>query len=175
MARSPKLKVFRTAIGFHDAFVAAPSQKAALEAWGARSNLFTRGVAEIVTDPKLAAAALAAPGKVIKVLRGTPAEQIAALGKGQKSAGAKPAKLQRTAKPSPRPSRAALDRAEKALAAIEARHRHETDAIEREEAALRKRQAALRQKQDREYGAGENKRDAARENYDRAMEEWRDA
>ena len=30
----PKLKVYRTPIGFHDAYVAAPSQKAALDAWG---------------------------------------------------------------------------------------------------------------------------------------------
>jgi hypothetical protein len=28
-----KLKVFRTPIGFHDAYVAAPSKKAALAAW----------------------------------------------------------------------------------------------------------------------------------------------
>lgn len=33
MAKRP-LKVFRTAIGFHDAYVAATSRKAALEAWG---------------------------------------------------------------------------------------------------------------------------------------------
>ncbi len=33
MAR--KLKVFRTPAGFHDAYVAAPSRKAALAAWGA--------------------------------------------------------------------------------------------------------------------------------------------
>ena len=36
MARTGRLKVFRTSIGFHDAYVAAPSRKAALEAWGAR-------------------------------------------------------------------------------------------------------------------------------------------
>jgi hypothetical protein len=35
MPRAAKLKVFRTPIGFHDAYVAAPSQKAALEAWEA--------------------------------------------------------------------------------------------------------------------------------------------
>ena len=79
--RKQKLKVFRTPIGFHDAYVAAPSQKAALEAWGADANLFARGEAEEVTEPKLAKAPLEHPGKVVKVLRGTKAEHLAALGK----------------------------------------------------------------------------------------------
>lgn len=47
------LKVFRTPAGFHDAYVAAPSQKAALKAWGSEADLFARGIAEKVTDPKL--------------------------------------------------------------------------------------------------------------------------
>src|SRR5688572_7597704 len=79
MARAAKLKVFRTPIGFHDAYVAAPSQKAAIEAWGSDRDLFARGEAELVSDPKLAAEPLANPGKVIKRLRGTAKEQIAAL------------------------------------------------------------------------------------------------
>ena len=79
--RKPTLNVFRTPIGFHDAYVAAPSQKAALEAWGADANLFARGEAEEVTEPKLAKAPLERPGEVVKVLRGTRAQQLAALGK----------------------------------------------------------------------------------------------
>ena len=79
--RKPTLKVFRTPIGFHDAYVAAPSQSAALEAWGADANLFARGEAEEVTEPKLAKAPLERPGEVVKVLRGTRAQQLAALGK----------------------------------------------------------------------------------------------
>ena len=74
------LKVFRLPIGFHDAYVAAPSQKAAAEAWGSDIAVFARGEAELVTDPKLAEEPLASPGKVIKRLRGTAEEQIAALG-----------------------------------------------------------------------------------------------
>ena len=38
-----KLKVFRTPIGFHDAYVAAPSRAAALRAWGADTDLFSTG------------------------------------------------------------------------------------------------------------------------------------
>jgi len=74
-----KLKVFRTPIGFHDAYVAAPSRKAALAAWGADADLFARGVAELVTDPKLMAEPLEKPGEVIRRVRGTAAEHIAAL------------------------------------------------------------------------------------------------
>jgi hypothetical protein len=48
-----KLKVYRTAIGFHDAYVAAPNQKAALEAWGSNANLFGLCMAELVTDETL--------------------------------------------------------------------------------------------------------------------------
>ena len=73
------LKVFRTPIGFHDAYVAVPTKKAALAAWGSTRDLFARGIAELVTDPALTAEPLAAPGTVIKRSRGTTAEQIAAL------------------------------------------------------------------------------------------------
>jgi hypothetical protein len=47
VARTQKLKVYRTPIGFHDAYVAAPSKKAALEASGSDANLFVRGIAEL--------------------------------------------------------------------------------------------------------------------------------
>ena len=82
MPRRSKLKVFRTAIGFHDAYVAAPSQKAALEAWGSDGNLFATGAAERVDDPALAREPLAQPGVVIRRPRGTMARSI---GPGQRS------------------------------------------------------------------------------------------
>ena len=80
MAVSKKLKVFRTPIGFHDAYVAAPSQKAALKAWGAGTNLFAAGAAELVTDPKLTKKPLAHPGEVIRRVRGSADEHVRALG-----------------------------------------------------------------------------------------------
>jgi len=85
MAKAKKLKVFRTPIGFHDAYVAAPSRKAALEAWGSDGDLFAQGLAEVVTDPKLTKKALARPGEVIRMRRGTEAEQLRALGKKRAS------------------------------------------------------------------------------------------
>lgn len=95
MPRQQKLKVFRTPIGFHDAYVAAPSRKAALEAWGSDSDLFARGIAEPVTDPELAREPLQNPGQVIRRLRGTEAEQIAAL--PRRSLPKRPSTLNRTA------------------------------------------------------------------------------
>lgn len=80
--RKKRLKVFRTPIGFHDAYVAAPSQKAALEAWGAQTDLFSNGSAEVVTDPELTKAPLDRPGTVVKVPRGTKRHHLAALDSG---------------------------------------------------------------------------------------------
>ena len=64
MAR--KLKTYQTSIGFFDMAVAAPSMKAALEAWGAGSNLFHQGVAKETDDPDVIAATMAKPGIVLK-------------------------------------------------------------------------------------------------------------
>ena len=80
--RGHKLKVYATPIGFHDALVAAPSQKAALEAWGADTNLFSQGSAQVVTDRELIRRALSKPGKVVRVPRGTIREHLAALDSG---------------------------------------------------------------------------------------------
>ena len=54
MAR--KLKTYQTSLGFFDQAVAAPSMKAALEAWGADSNLFHQGAAKESYDPDVIAA-----------------------------------------------------------------------------------------------------------------------
>jgi hypothetical protein len=64
MAR--KLKTYQTSLGFFDLAVAAPSMKAALEAWGADSNLFHQGAAKESEDPDVIAATMAAPGVVLK-------------------------------------------------------------------------------------------------------------
>ena len=64
MAR--KLKTYQTSLGFFDLAVAAPSMKAALEAWGADSNLFHQGVAKQSEDPDVIAATIVAPGVVLK-------------------------------------------------------------------------------------------------------------
>src|ERR1700709_2520252 len=64
MAR--KLKVFQTSLGFYDEAIAAPSRKAALDAWGANSNLFHQGMAKECNDPDIVAAAISKPGIILR-------------------------------------------------------------------------------------------------------------
>ena len=176
--RKQKLKVYRTPIGFHDAYVAAPSQKAALEAWGSDSNLFTAGTAELVTDPALIKEALERPGEVIKRLRGTREEQMAALGKAPKAppknaAGSRIKSGMKTGGAKrPKPSRAGVEKAEAAIAELERRHAAERGAIEREERALAKRRRAMEEKHRAALDKARAKRDAAEEHYRDAMREW---
>ena len=110
--RGRKFKVFRTPIGFHDAYVAAPSRKAALEAWGADSNIFAQGIAEEVTDPALMEEPLARPGEVIRRARGSAEEHVAAADSqrpGKKEGGSRI----KENRPSPRPSPAKRERRKK--------------------------------------------------------------
>jgi type IV secretory pathway VirB10-like protein len=69
MAR--KLKTYTTSAGFFDLAVAAPSMKAALEAWGSKNNLFQHGFAKVSDDPKIVAATMAHPGVVLRRPVGT--------------------------------------------------------------------------------------------------------
>jgi colicin import membrane protein len=64
MAR--KLKTYTTSAGFFELALAAPSMKAALEAWGSKSNLFHHGFAKEADDPETVAAAMAKPGVVLR-------------------------------------------------------------------------------------------------------------
>jgi hypothetical protein len=61
-----KLKTYQTSLGFYDLVVAAPSMKAALEAWGSKSNLFHQGLAKEAEDSKVIAEAMAKPGVVLQ-------------------------------------------------------------------------------------------------------------
>lgn len=173
-----KLKVFRTSTGFHDAYVAATSRKAALAAWGADADLFARGVAEEVTDAKLQAAPLERPGEVIKVSRGDLSAQLKALGPRRKKARAraespeKAAVPRKAAKPKAPPKRDKVDAAEAALKAARQRHAAAEDRLEAEREAIERKLAALRARQDKEAARLERKRDEAREAYRQALERW---
>ena len=168
--KARKLKVFRTAIGFHDAYVAAPSRKAALAAWGTSVDLFARGAAEEVGDPALAAAPLAAPGEVVRRPRGTADEFLAALPPTpRRSPRARSEKPEAAVKPHSPPSRAALDAAEAALAAAEQRFRAEATALRDRERALADDRRALDQRREREMAALEQTRAAARAAYEQAL------
>lgn len=168
-----KLKVFRTAIGFHDAYVAAPSRKAALDAWGSEKNLFASGRAEEVSDPAMTTAPLADPGMVIKVRRGSSAENMAALAKPTPRRGRHLGKPLRT--PAPRPSRAALDKAESALERAGAALASELAAIDAELEALRRRRRAIMDNRKKAIGDLHQRLDEARTEYEAAVERWRKA
>ena len=177
-----KLKVFRTSTGFHDAYVAAPSRKAALAAWGADADLFARGVAEEVPDRKLTAAPLERPGEVIKLSRGDLSAQLKALGLKKKKSKSKPkveepeetARPRKAPKPKPPPKRDKVDAAEHALKQARQSHAGEAKRLEDQRDAIERKLEALRAKQDKELARLEQKREEAREAYREALERWSD-
>jgi hypothetical protein len=184
MPSAKRLKVYRTPIGFHDAYVAAPSQKAALAAWGVDHNLFAKGMADVVTDPDLVKEPMSKPGTVIKRLRGTAEEQIAALGtapprraqalREERRDTRKPkAKPRPPPKPKPRPSRSALDRAEEALSLARARQEAEARDLAAQEAELARRRRALVSNHAAELARLERARESARAAYTAAIAKWR--
>jgi hypothetical protein len=61
-----RLKTYQTSSGFFDLAVAAPSMKAAAEAWGSRTNVFTQGFAKESRDPAIVSATMAKPGVVLR-------------------------------------------------------------------------------------------------------------
>jgi len=168
MARA--LKVFRTAAGFHDAYVAASSRKAALAAWGADVDLFARGIAEQVTDPASMAEPLEQPGEVIMRSRGGLADQLKALGPSKRAA-AKPAHEKRkpTAKP---PSRARLDRAEAALDKAVEQHAAKLAQLEAERDALDRRIDQFSARHNKGKVTLERRRNEARDDYRKALDKW---
>jgi len=175
--RKQKLKVFVTPIGFHDAYVAAPSQKAALEAWGADSNIFAQGIAEQVTDPKLMEEPLASPGKVIKRVRGSADEHFAELDRAapKKKAAKESGKVVqlKPKKPKPKPSRDELDAAEEALEKAEKKQRKKLREIDQELQALERKRRELQRKIEAERDKLSEKAERARAKFEQAMREWR--
>jgi hypothetical protein len=182
-AMARKLKVFRTAAGFHDAYVAAPSRKAALAAWGAERDLFARGAAEEVTDAALMEEPLAHPGEVIKRSRGSAAEQFAALPadapKAKRAAKARTATSTATAKPSPKPapkpSRDALDAAQDAIDAAERDWRKVQRELAARQAALDHERRDATERHEQALADLERTRRRAQEDYDAGLAAWREA
>lgn len=181
MPATRKLKVFRTSIGFHDAYVAAPSRKAALEAWGAATDLFAIGSAEQVTDPKLMKAALARPGEVLKLSRGTADQHLKAARKErkpqkidgrEKTASSQSSTSRRS--PPPRPSRTQLDKAEKALEQFEGVVDEQLGALHQREVAMARERAALEGRLDSERARLRERVDKARRRHEDALARWRE-
>ena len=124
-----KLKTYETSLGFFDLAIAAPSMKAALEAWGADSNLFHQGAAKQSEDPDVVAATMAKPGVMLKRPVGSngPFKEQAELPTNLGDATARPSKAARKPagrkpkKTSPRPADKAAER--KAAVAYEQKRR----------------------------------------------------
>jgi colicin import membrane protein len=142
MAR--KLKTFQTSVGFYDLAVAAPSMKAALEAWGAGSNLFHQGIAKETDDPDVVAATMSKPGVVLKRPAGSNgrfAEQ-SGLPSDFGSSEGRPRRERRHTKPAKSPSPKLSDsEAPKAAAAFEKEQKRREAERRREEAVAAKERA----------------------------------
>ena len=101
VAMARRLKTYQTSSGFFDLAVAAPSMKAAAEAWGSRTNVFKQGFAKEARDPAIIAATMAKPGVVLRRPVGShgPFTEHAELPKGLpiEKVKARPAKSQKEA------------------------------------------------------------------------------
>ncbi|MEH2484511.1 cell envelope biogenesis protein TolA [Bradyrhizobium sp. AZCC 2230] len=154
MAR--KLKTYQTSLGFFDQAIAAPSMKAALEAWGADSNLFHQGAAKESQDPDVIAATMAKPGVVLRRPVGSDrpfsehAELPTDLGGGGPMKAARKSKGPKAKKPS-RPVDKAAER-KAALAYEREQRRREIDRA-REEAAMQKERELRQQAVDKAQAA----------------------
>ena len=175
-----KLKTYQTSLGFYDQAIAAPSMRAALEAWGASSNLFHQGAAMETDDPDIVAATLAKPGVVLRRPVGSngPFTESAELptdlagddAKPKRKAGKRPAEtVKKTAnKSAKKPSRKLDDQAaRKAAAAFEKEERRREAARRKEEAA----RAKARARRDKAVAAAEAALDKARREHEARTEE----
>ncbi|WFU21493.1 cell envelope biogenesis protein TolA [Bradyrhizobium sp. CB1717] len=169
-----KLKTYQTSLGFYDQAVAAPSMKAALEAWGASSNLFHQGVAKETDDPAIVAATMAKPGVVLRRPVGSDGSfaESAALPSDLADAEDKPKRKskpgKRAAKTAHKPSRKIDDQqARKASAAFEKEERRREAERRKEEAARAKERA----RRDKAVAAAEAALDEARREHEARTEQ----
>ena len=167
MAR--KLKTFTTSAGFFDLAVAAPSMKAALEAWGSRSNLFQHGFAKISDDPKIVAATMAHPGVVLRRPVGSDgafsehAELPKDLPAGTKRTPAK----RPTKRPEP-PTKAVDDRTAREAARAFEKEQKRRDSERRKEEARRRQELERRE---RAVAAAEAALEEARSDHEKRVED----
>ncbi|SDO64811.1 cell envelope biogenesis protein TolA [Afipia sp. GAS231] len=155
MAR--KLKTYQTSLGFFDLAMAAPSMKAALEAWGADSNLFHQGAAKESHDPGVIAATMAKPGVVLRRPVGTDrpfsehAQLPTDLGGGGPTKAVRKSKGAKAKQPSSRPVDKAAER--KAAVAFEKEQKRRERERASEEAARQKDRERRQQAVDKAQAA----------------------
>lgn len=179
-----RLKVYTTRIGIHEWAVAVPSQKAALEAWDVRENLFATGAARVVDDPEVVEAAMKSPGVPVavgKLKLQVPAARSNVVHLHERRASRADAESKRPAPtpvrkaeakkverkpapPAPPPDRSKLDAAEDELREFEIEIK-----VRRKELARRK------QELDREVDSFETDADTRRRRLERQVERAREA
>lgn len=161
MPKTPtrKLKVFQAQFGFFDTILAAPSQAAALRAWGTHRNLFATEHAKLATDEAAIAAALEHPGTLLRRAVGSNdpyALEPASLPKipdlPQPTPGSKkPAPKKAVPKPNTEPvrkppaNRSRLDAAEATLRELDDRRKREEADLRRQQEELDAKRTAARQ------------------------------
>jgi hypothetical protein len=150
-----KLKVFQAQFGFFDTVLAAPSQAAALKAWGTHRNLFATGHAKVATDEAAIAAALERPGILLRRALGsnepfavepTSLPKIPDLPNAEPAA-ARPLAAKVKPKPAPRPpaDRSRLNAAEAALCQLDGERKREETDLRREQEELDAKRTAAQQ------------------------------
>jgi len=150
-----RLRTYTTSAGFFDLAVAAPSMKAALEAWGSTSKLFHQGFARISDDPTVVAATLARPGVVLRRPVGTGGafSEHARLPNVEDISRPRPAPAKRRAKPGkPAPPPPADGETGRAAAAAFDRERKRRERESRREQLTRKKE---RERRDRAIATAE--------------------
>ena len=167
-----KLKTFVTDLGFFELAVAAPSMKAALEAWGLEHNAFKHGFAKQTEDPKIVAAAEALPGTVLR-------RPIGSGGPFKQHADLPDAKTVRTAaKTFPKPAardvaRKAGPPETKAMPRAKAEAKPKTSVIDLEKARRAREKQEKQDAKERERAEAQAEREQARK--DRAVQKAKDA
>jgi len=167
MAR--KLKTYETSLGFFDLAIAAPSMKAALEAWGADSNLFHQGAARQSEDPDVVAATMERPGVVLKRPVGSngPFKENAELPTDIRDGGRKKSTRKSTNRKAPkRPKRTGDKAAEREAALAYEREQEQRDRERAREEPVRERERKRRQAA---VNKAQGALDTAREKHDEAV------
>lgn len=143
-----KLKTFQTSLGFYDLAIAAPSMKAALEAWGAGSNLFHQGAAKETDDAEVVAATMSKPGVVLKRPAGSNGHfaEHAGLPTDLGAEGEAGRKKGRRPDPKWRPASEISEKDARKAAADFEREQKRRDAERRKEDAAREKERAKREK-----------------------------
>jgi colicin import membrane protein len=182
-----KLKTYQTSLGFYDLVVAAPSMKAALDAWGARGNLFHQGFAKEVEDSKVIAEAMAKPGIVLQRPVGSdgafrehahlPSAASLYAPRGSRKAKLDKAEPGKQRKVDDKAERHAAAAFEKARRRRESQRQKEAKEFERRKAAMEKAKGRLEQAKrkhdnaaaaiNRELAAVQRRADAEQEHWER--------